>query len=104
MAQKINKCSTCEHFKNQQAALNYQDSIGFCTNGKFAFNTVNGRLVGVVDRENGRDRTKITGNPSHDVETISNSGSQSVQPSRYLLQVEEDFGCIFHEQKKEIVK
>jgi len=92
---KSKQCKTCVHFKNQQMLLNYDNSTGFCTNPELAFNTRQGRMIGVVDCENLRDRTKLSGNPAHDFETKGTIGQ--LKPSRYLLQVEECFGCIFHE-------
>lgn len=92
------KCITCAHFKCAQRELNYWESTGFCTNNKFKFNTVDGRLIGVYDKENLRDTKTITGNPSHNIETISHS-PYSISESRYVLQVGENFGCIYHEVK-----
>jgi hypothetical protein len=93
------KCKTCVHFKNCQRDLNYWDGTGFCTNNKFSFNTKDGRLVGVYDTQNERDISKITGNPAHNIETISNTPIQ-INASRYRLQVSDEFGCIFHEAKQ----
>ena len=98
---KVSKCSTCHWWKNKQMFLNYRDETGFCINPKFLFNSTDGRLIGVVDTQNLRDRTKITGNPSNDFEVIDNSYAlASIKPSRYLLQTEEEFGCIFHTPNK----
>lgn len=93
---KKETCKNCIHFKNAQRELNYWNNTGFCVNPKFAFNTVDGRLIGVYDRGNMNDITKITGNPSHDIETVK---CGAIRHSRYSLQVEEDFGCIYIEQK-----
>lgn len=93
---KINKCKSCVHFKNGQRELNYWSTTGFCVNPKFKFNTIDGRLIGVYDKCNEKDKKQITGNPSHDFETISN---HKLSESRYLLQVEENFGCIYHCKK-----
>ena len=75
--------------------LNYYDGTGFCINPKFKFNTKDGRLIGVVDTANLIDRTKVTGVCSNDFETMI---PMSVQPSRYLLQTDGQFGCLFHEE------
>ncbi len=93
--QIFNKCKTCKHFKSGQRELNYWDNTGFCINENLSFNTRTGRLIGVFDKENQRDISKITGNPSHDFETTCDAPI-CVKQSRYCLQVEEDFGCIFH--------
>jgi hypothetical protein len=89
-------CETCVHWKNKQRLLNYWKNTGFCTNVKFKFNTVTGRLVGVIDTENLVDQKKVPGNPSHDIETIMTA---STSFSRYILTTEEDFGCIYHEKR-----
>lgn len=91
-SKKENKCASCVHFKNKQMLLNYSDSSGICTNSAFNFNTTTGRLVGVLDLKNLRDRTKCIGNTAHDFESFKTT----VKESQYLLQVEEDFGCIYH--------
>jgi len=96
MNKKENTCSTCKHWKNQQMLLNYSDSTGFCTNPRFQFNTMDGRLIGVVDTENLRNREQITGNCANNFEVLK---PNSVVPSRYLLQTEKKFGCIFHTLK-----
>lgn len=96
MAKDIKKCKTCTHFKSAQRDLNYWQDIGFCTNKTFNFTTQNGRLVGVYDKQNLKNVQQVTGNPSHDIETISNTPIK-IMESRYCLQVSEDFGCIFHD-------
>jgi hypothetical protein len=95
MAKTI-RCKTCIHFKPNQRELNYFSSSGFCVNPKFRFNTVDGRLIGVYDKENQKDTKKVKGNPSHDIETVE----FNVHESRYLLAVTEDFGCIYYENNK----
>ncbi len=92
-----NTCKNCKHFKSGQRELNYWKSNGFCTNEKFKFSTQLGRLVGVYDKLNLKDIQQVTGNPSHDIETISNSPIK-VNESRYCLQVSEDFGCIYFDE------
>lgn len=97
--EKEKTCKTCEHFKCNQRELNYWKSTGFCTNGRFKFNTADGRLIGVYDKENLKDTQKITGNPAHNIETVSFTPVK-IDESRYCLQVSNCFGCIFHEQAK----
>lgn len=94
--EEVKKCDSCKHFKCKQRELNYWQSTGFCTNDKFRFTTQLGRLIGVYDKQNLRDTKKITGNPTHDIETIT-TVSHTINDSRYMLQVSEDFGCIYHE-------
>lgn len=79
--------------------LNYFSSTGFCINKAISFNIGDGRLVGVVDTQNLRDRVQISGNPSHDFECMGEY-PMAVKPSRYLLQTEENFGCILHTKTK----
>lgn len=95
----MNKCKTCSHWKNQQMLLNYCKSTGFCINPRFGFNTSDGRLIGVVDTHNLRDRVEVPGNPSNDFEVVNNE-RVGIKPSRYLLQTEEEFGCIFYNKEK----
>lgn len=97
--EQVKTCKTCEHFKCNQRELNYWKHTGFCTNDRFKFNTVDGRLIGVYDKENLRNTQQITGNPAHNIETISNS-PYKVSDSRYCLQVSDGFGCIYHESNK----
>lgn len=92
----LKNCANCAHWNNAQRLLNYSKDNGICINPKFNFNIKDGRLIGVIDVGNQRDRGKITGNPSHDIETKPKGG---VLPSRYLLQTNEVFGCIFFEPK-----
>lgn len=89
-----NTCKNCIHFKKSQRELNYWDTIGFCVNPKFEFNTIEGRLIGVLDRENIKD---VEGNCSHDFETAN---VRVKTKSIYSLAVSEDFGCIFREENK----
>lgn len=93
---KTNTCKTCIHFKANQRELNYFSDTGFCVNEKFKFNTSIGRLIGVLDKNNLKS---VSGNPSHDFEVLT-YGSERIHQSRYLLQVSEDFGCIYHQITK----
>ena len=90
-------CKSCCHFKNAQRELNYHNDIGFCVNDKFTFDTSKGRIVGVYDKNNVKDVNVVSGNPSHDIESIQSF--LKIKQSKYLLQVSEDFGCIYHEKK-----
>lgn len=90
-------CKTCKHWKNKQATLSYWEHFGFCINPKFNFNTNDGRLIGVIDLQNLKDRLKVSGNCSHDFETGSEG---QIHASRYILTTEEEFGCNFHEPEK----
>ena len=94
----LKTCETCKHFKREQRELNYWKRTGFCTNERFKFNTIDGRLVGVYDKENLRDTQRVTGNPAHDIEVVGYTPIKIIE-SRYLLQVSDKFGCIFHETK-----
>ncbi len=102
--EQVKTCKTCEHFKGGQRELNYWKTTGFCTNEKFKFNTIDGRLVGVYDKENLRDIQVTTGNPAHNIEVLGKTPCK-INESRYCLQVSEKFGCIYHEDcKKQINK
>lgn len=94
----MSNCKTCIHWHNKQRELNYWHTTGFCLCPALKFTVANGRMLGVIDRENEKDRVKVSGNPSHDVETMT--VYHAVYPSRYSIVTEEDFGCILHEQKK----
>ena len=89
-------CKGCKHWKNQQRLINYYDSIGFCVNKDMNFNIEVGRLAGVTDTENLKDRSKVSGNCSRDFESNKMSG---VKESRYIFTTDENFGCILHESK-----
>ena len=90
-------CESCYYFKNKQRELNYHGNIGFCVNELFSFNISRGRLIGVYDKNNQKDINQVSGNPYHDIETLSN---MNVKQSRYLLQVSTEFGCIYHKKNK----
>lgn len=85
-------CKNCWFWKNHQERLNYHEEIGVCICPAFQFNTHLGRLVGIVDKQNPKDRAHVSGNPAHDFET-KKEGMFDVIPSRYLLQTHESFGC-----------
>jgi hypothetical protein len=61
-----------------------------------SFSIKDDRRCGVVDTQNLKDQTKVSGNPAHDFEHLK---MVSPEFSRYLLQVGEDFGCVFHKEK-----
>jgi len=94
--EKVGTCKGCTHFKRAQRELNYWESFGFCTNDLFRFNNQRGRLIGVYDKENLKDVQKVSGNPTHDIETMGHAPIK-INESRYCLQVSEDFGCIYHD-------
>lgn len=94
----MSTCKTCVHWHNKQRELNYWDTTGLCLCPAMKFNTNKGRLVGVIDRENERDRVRVSGNPAHDIEVLEQY--HKIAPSRYSLATQEDFGCILHEPKK----
>lgn len=93
------RCKNCVHWHNKQRELNYSGFTGFCLNGKNRFNVQDGRTVGVVDLGNQKDRSRVTGNPSHDFEGIESFGK--IHDSRYLLATNRDFGCVMHERNKD---
>lgn len=92
----MNTCKTCKHWCNRQRELNYWETTGFCTNPALQFTIKDGRRAGVIDRENEKNRSNVTGNPSHDFET---GALGSIKPSRYSLATTDDFGCVLHEKK-----
>ena len=92
----MKNCKTCIHFANNQRLLNYYEHTGFCLCPDMSFNNKDGRRCGVIDTQNIKDQTKVSGNPAHDFEHMKNI---SPEFSRYLLQVGEGFGCIFHKEK-----
>jgi hypothetical protein len=93
---KENQCKTCDYFKNHQMLLNYYEKTGFCVCPSGNFNTTEGRRIGVVDLENLKNRSKVSGNPSHDFESAT---FPSITQSQYLLQVDDSFGCVFYRPK-----
>ena len=94
-------CRNCIHWENNQRLLNYWDSLGFCVNPDFSFGgrRTDGRMVGVIDLKNEKPRNQITGNPAHDFESIDRLTNETAI-SRYLLQTDENFGCVFFEQNQ----
>ncbi len=96
-------CTTCKHWYNNQRLLNYSEDNGFCLNPNFKFSINVGRIVGIIDMGNIKDQIKVSGNPSHDIETKEEFGSPGygkMNFERYLLQTNSYFGCIFHKEKK----
>lgn len=91
-----NTCGNCIHWKNQQMLVNYLNDIGFCVCPSMRFTTQTGRLAGVLDTEELRDRQKVSGNCSNDFE---NKGFGNVNESRYILTTDENFGCNQFEAK-----
>lgn len=89
-----NKCKTCQHWKNQQAELEYSKFYGICTGAWLEFNSGRGSDVVVLDREN-RQSTKHMGvqrfESQKDVVPIG-----SVTKSRYCFVTNEEFGCIHY--------
>lgn len=89
---KQDGCFNCKHWKNNQSELNYCPQIGFCVCPKMAFETVNGRMIGVYDRRNPKN---VPGNPSHDFEHVKTENKEVVR-SQYALTTDEYFCCKFH--------
>ena len=94
----MSTCKTCLHWRNAQRELNYWDSTGVCVCPAMKFGIETGRMLGVIDRCNEKDRSQVTGNPSHDIETVG--AGHRISESRYSIATAEDFGCILHEPKK----
>ncbi len=92
-------CKTCVYYCPRQRDLNYLKDVGVCIAPHLGFNIENGRLVGVVDTENQKDRTHVTGNTAHDFEHTARP--MQIKHSRYLLQVSDEFGCVKHELNSE---
>jgi len=102
---KCEQCKTCTFWKNNQRDLNYSDSRGVCLHPSNNFTTTDGRDIGVLDMQNMRNRKDLPGNPSHDFEAVeSNIVIGKILHSRYLLVVDEDFGCIRHNVKDHLHK
>ncbi len=89
---KPSTCSTCSHWKNEQAELEYTKFHGICTNPCWKFNISGYRDVVVLDRGN-RSATHMG------VQRFENQ-KNSVEKSRYAFVTEEGFGCIHHDLKK----
>lgn len=93
-----NTCKNCVFWKNNQRELNYSDSTGICLSPGNNFNINTGRIVGVLDMQNLKNRATVSGNCSHDLESVESSIIiGKIQPSRYLLATDETFGCNRHE-------
>ncbi len=92
-------CKTCVHYCPRQRDLNYADDTGVCIAPHLGFNITDGRIVGVLDTENQKDRVKVSGNPAHDFE--HKERPLQIKHSKYLLQVSDEFGCVKHELNSE---
>lgn len=90
-------CKNCGYWKNDQRELNYIEDIGFCVNDKFKYNTLDGRKVGVYDKEN---KKAVEGNPTHNFESAKSIFGINFE--RYILQTQEEFGCNCFKLKKEL--
>lgn len=97
-SRQMSNCKTCVHWHNKQRELNYWHTTGFCLCPAMNFTVANGKPLGVIDRCNEKDRQLISGNPSHDIETMTEA--HVINASRYSIATQEDFGCVFHKQRK----
>lgn len=93
----MKKCSTCIHWKNKQAELEYSKLCGICTCYKWKFRTNGNGDVSLLDRGNRTD--KYLG-----VNRFENASNEvpfgAVEKSRYCLVTDEKFGCIHHQSEK----
>jgi hypothetical protein len=87
-------CKTCEHWKNEQALLEYDKSSGFCVSPNLHFTTDKGCSVTVFDNENPSKKYRSV----HSYEAIY---ERKVCESRYSLVTDEKFGCINYKEKGE---
>jgi len=95
-------CKTCIYWKNKQRELNYSNDIGICLHPSNSFN--DGRVVGILDTQNLKDRNKIWGNTSHDLECVESPITNKLKHSRYLLVTDERFGCNRYEVEDHLHK
>lgn len=84
-------CKKCKYWKNEQSELNYSQYSGICVSPEFKFNTLTGRSVTVLDRNNSSNKY----NNTHTLENVSKEiPIGEVESSRYCLVTDENFGCI----------
>lgn len=88
------RCSSCRHWNNKQAELEYSQFYGICTCHKWKFITTDNSDVRVLDRDN--VSSKHMG-----VHTFENRSMVvpigKVETSRYCLVTSEHFGCCNYE-------
>ena len=96
MISKTFTCSTCDHWKNKQAELEYSDDYGICTCYKWKFGTSNYSDCMVLDRENFSGKGM---NVNHFENQSKDIPIGRVEHSQYCLVTEEKFGCIHHSRK-----
>lgn len=82
------KCKKCEHWKNEQAEIEYREFVGICASPKLEFNAKTGCSAYVIDRSN--PNTKKAG--LHNFE--NKQGYLNVKRSNYCLVTSEEFGCV----------
>jgi hypothetical protein len=92
----LNICKTCDHWKNQQAELDYSKHYGICTCFKWKFTTTNDADCLLLDRGNRTE--KLMG-----VNRFENQNNRipfgTPEKSRYCFVTEEMFGCINYHKK-----
>lgn len=94
----MTNCKNCTYWKNKQRDLNYASDNGICLHPSNNFNTTDGRAIGVLDIQQYKNRKEVTGNPSHDFESIKSPVViGALQHARYLLVTSEEFECNRHE-------
>jgi hypothetical protein len=87
------KCKNCEHWKSEQAEMEYRKFVGMCTSPKLAFNSKTGASAYVLDRQN-PNPTKGNKHLFEHIKTYL-----SVEAGNYCLVTSDDFGCINFEKK-----
>lgn len=94
MKTETQHCSSCKHWNNKQAELEYSKDYGICTCFKWKFTTTNEGDCLLLDRDN-INKEKFMG-----VNRFENQNIQVIkgatEKSRYCFVTEEKFGCIHH--------
>lgn len=89
------RCSSCKHWKNKQAELEYSNHYGICTCFKWKFTTTNDADCLLLDRGNRTE--KFMG-----VNRFENQNNQvpigATDKSRYCFVTEENFGCVHYNE------
>jgi hypothetical protein len=89
-------CKNCKWFKSEQAELAYQKTKGFCISPKLEYNTTDGCSITLLDRNNLHPTTQCT---THRLENIRSFEGAKQRSNRYVLVVNDEFGCINFTEK-----
>lgn len=96
MKNQEHTCQNCQHWKNGQLELSYQDDVGFCAAPNLEYDMVGERpMIRLLDRGNPNDKYLRT----NFLKTKKEASENNVPIDRYSLVTTGNFGCVNFEAK-----